>query len=275
MLFANLEAFFLKLLTPKRVKQRSASPGAATAPVQSPAPSRDWQRAPGAALPAELPTLTDVDVSHDAPPSAVQLKVVLAPVAAVPVAGPIIAGVIGGLATLTDALGLQGGRDETPWGNPPWAGYDGLNDFTWQQQNAYNPLTGRFENPDGSWPFIFPSGSHIGGISFAGRPFHPEQGGPLAPYMNAQGVIVDAAMRQHWTYMHACALAAKAVNWDRSKVGADGYTLLGFTPPPLPDPQPVEIESAAPAPVVIDAEVATPTQTTLVSRYSGGLIKLV
>jgi hypothetical protein len=189
----------------------------------------------------------------------------LAVTAAIPIAGPPIAAVIGGLAAVTDALGLQGGRDETPWGNPPWAGYDGLNDFTWQEQNAFNPATGRFENPDGSWPFVFPPGTHIGGIQFGGKECRPEKGGPLAPYMNAAGVIVDPAMRQHWAIMHLQAIAAKRVNWDLAKVEDDRITIK---PEFASDPATVAATSAtsalsifqkaaavlSPLPLVITAE---------------------
>jgi hypothetical protein len=150
-------------------------------------------------------------------------------------------------ALIGDALGLNEGHitDFSPWDNPNgdyFVARKMLLQIFDKQARAYDPVTKRFLNPDGS-------------IALYDARFMDKTG--------ALGPMFGNDTRETWELWVRQHMAAIQFDYDRSKVGADGFSPLGFAiaPPPV-----IFVDSAAERAKLLDDALASgaPAPTVLV-----------
>jgi hypothetical protein len=245
----DLYEFFLALLTPKHVRSPRA-PAVATPPVATPPdfarPPVDaaWYRPPGAAEPGTLPVISrdetfikvhHADSSNDIP--------FVPLVGAIPVVGSILTAPIKIGVAISNALGLSKGDidDFDPWDDPNGDRFEPIQMILRvldAQMDKYDPVTRRFYNADGTVAVIDTT------------------------WTDNTGRLVDddyARRTELWQKRHR---VAKSVNYDRSRVEADGFTLR----PPPASPIPYTPEEQA----EIDASVAISLQQSETAGENAG-----
>ncbi len=184
----------------------------------------------------ELPTSSSVPLTRPEPievagrdvapapkPASAQLAPVVAIISQIPVAGPLLAAPIKLGAALADALGINGPAVFDPCKNPA----DSIAPIIYRvfqaRVLAYNPASGRFDNPE-------PLPVDLAELEPMARATTTAQDGT--------GILLGPDERAKAELWRKQLVAARAVNYDRSRAEADGFTLKAATPAPPTSPAP-------------------------------------
>jgi hypothetical protein len=156
------------------------------------------------------------------------LAPVEAVVGAIPVVGSVAVGVLKVGAVICDALGLSGPGKIDPWHDPNDGTFAFIDRHAVARMLAYNPATGRFDNPE---PL---PGEFVELEAFA-RAINPK-------YQDATGVLLGEDARALAADYRAKIVIARAWNYDREAYDRSGG--LPAPPPPPPPPTPLQLDSA-------------------------------